>query len=260
MSDHQNVHSIDTTSKVIINDWLAIREIMADIATTCKEKQETEVGSHENLMTLLSDIQFSDAFTGPFHPFIKKLLASYALICKLRLYLITTQDDNIKPHISEPINDFPPNINTDINVASLDKIQRQLDETARSQFQQWKEKAKEWQDQLILQLTVHEANLSELEIEAISTQETLSELLNQFTDLHLELPKIKDDKYKFTDYFKLKVILCLHSALSRQHKAHETNDIQIFIKKLKSDFKQIGQQEQGLIKAQGKEIDELMQF
>ncbi len=260
MSKIQTDHLLGTSSKILINDWPAMREIIAKTASTLKQKQETDVSSIDNLMSLVTDVQLNDATDGPYHTFINKLLWGYSIISKLRLRIIITSDDNLKPHIRDNTVDLPENIKKDVNAASLDKMQRQLDELAKTQFQQWQELVTSWEQQLVMQLTMNDVNLSELEIEQISKQETLSEILNLFNDLHLEPPRVKGDRIYFSDYLKLKTMLCIHSAFSRQHKPHAMIDIQKSLKLLKNDFKQVSQQEKELIETQHQEIDNLVQL
>jgi hypothetical protein len=257
MHHEKVVHTIPSTAKLLMTNWMALREIMAKITQTRKEKQE---GNTPDLTHLITDKQIFNAFYGPYHPLIQKLTKSYALINRIRTYFVITQDDNIKPHIQKENIELPKNINTDINAASLDKIQKQLDVVAKTHFQQWEENVNNWGHQFVMQLTLNEINLSEHEIENFSAAETLSELLDQFTDLSLELPLKKNERYSFTDYFQLKSILCIQSALSRQHKPHDKNEIDTILKNFKRDFKQITQEENNLITQFNQEVDALLKF
>lgn len=258
MSEISTKPFASTTNLALINEWPSIRSIIATNASTIATKQKLDVEAFENLMPLISAEQFDDAVRGPLHPFINKLLSTYALIAKVKLKLIISQDENLGPHIRNQEVDLPDSINIkETNQAALDKMRYNLDELAKEQHQHWQEQIEGWGQQLVMQLTMNDISLSEMEINSLSQLETRSELEAQFTDLHLDLPKLKNDRLYFADYFRLKVILAIRSSLSRQHKAHELADIQKLLKIVKNDFKQISQQEREIITKQHQEIDQI---
>ncbi len=90
--------------------------------------------------------------------------------------------------------------------------------------------------------------------------EPLSELIDRFTELKLELPKTKKPTYHFSDYLILKLTLCVHSALSRQHVANPEEALQKVLKTLKANFKIIKQTESELIQQQNNRIEALMKI
>lgn len=249
------MYTFPSTIKAIINDWITLREILGQITTTLKDKKVKNSKDLDNLMQPLSDTQLTDALNGPYHQYLAKLVHKYSEIGKLRLNNVINQDDNIKPHIHDREVKLPENVNREISSAALDKLQRQLDELAKTQLQQWQDLIQNWQEQLLMQLTMNDITLSEIEIEELSQQEVLSELQNRFNDLNITLPRKKHERYNFSDYLRLQVMLCLHSCLSRQHKPHDDGELQKIIKKFRGDFKQITQQENELLKNQNTELE-----
>lgn len=261
MKKNQDDNSIITsTSKALINDWLALRDIIAKISCTQKEAQEKVNEKPTWLLEVLDDTRINDAFHGPFHPLIAELVAGYIVISKIRARLVITQDDNLKPHVQNADFDLPQDLTKDINAAALDKKQRALDEAARHAWQQWQELIGSWQQNLLMQIGMNEVSLSDAEISEMQQIEPLSELMDRFTELKLELPKMKKPHYQFADYFHLKLVLCIHSALSRQHVVSVDEEIAKVLKKLKPELKKITQQEGELVQQQKTDIETLMRF
>lgn len=261
MKNPNNENNIPlTTAKALLNDWQALRDIIAQIMCTQKEKQEKVNEDSAYLFKLLSDRQIDDAFHGPFHPLIHHLTQAYSLITQIRTRLIITQDDNLKSRAQDSGFDLPENLNKEINAAALDKKQRELDEAARHQFQQWQELMGKWQQNFVMQMTTNDIALSEAEIDEMQQTEPVSELTDRFTDLKLEAPKMKKQNYTLSDYLNLKIILIVHSALSRQHITHIDEELQKLLKQLKPHFKALSQEEDELIKQQETEIKILMKF
>lgn len=254
MAKEQSRHSISSTAKMLINDWTALREIVGQVTLTRKAQHQPQDSS-----SLLTDINLQDATQGPLSKWLKVLSAKYALLTRIKTQNVITNDDALKPHILDRGMDIPTLNNPDINAAAVEKLQLQLDELARKQFSEWQTKIKEWQEMLVMQLMMHEVQLSELEIETFSYFETISELLEQFSEFKLEPPKFKGEYYNFSDYFKLKIILGAHSAWNRQHQAHNADAIDKLLKEFKSDLKDLSQQEAEFNTRFAKEIEQLVQ-
>ncbi|OGT48049.1 MAG: hypothetical protein A3F17_00370 [Gammaproteobacteria bacterium RIFCSPHIGHO2_12_FULL_41_15] len=260
MSTKSTIPLSPTTLQVLFNDWLALHEIMAEITQTRKQKQlQYQAENPISPFTLLTATQIHDGFYGPYHGFIRSFGHAYALISKLRTHLTTTQDENIKTHIKDSDLNLPERIKIDTNAAALDKLQRTLDDLARKHFPQWQECVIRWREQLIMQLTLHDITLSDLEIEDLSHPETLSEMLDRFTELKLTPPKVKGDAYTFSDFFRCKAILSIHSAYHRQHKSYEMEEILKIVNKFKNDFKQIDKEQKQLLDATEKDIEAILQ-
>ncbi len=249
---------ISSTAKALINDWQALRNIIEQISRTPKEQLDNN--DPDALLKILSDTQIEDAFRGPLHPLIHQLTHAYSLISEIKTRLIITQDDNLKPHVQDSGFNLPDDLNKEINAAALDKKQRELDEAARHHHQQWQTLITTWQENLMKKITDNDLALSETEIHEMQQVEPLSELINRFTDLKLTLPKMKKKAYGLSDYFMLKVILCIHTALGRQHVANIDEELQKRLKKLKEDFKTITKEEMTLIEQQHTDINTLMKL
>lgn len=249
-----------TTAKALMNDWQALRDIVAKITCTQKQKQEKANEDSAYLFKLLSDTQIDDAFHGPFHPLVHQLTHAYSTITQIRTRLIVTQDDNLKSRVQDTGFNFPEDLNKEMNAAALDKKQRELDEAARHQFQQWQELMGKWQQNFVMQITTNGIALSEGEIDEMQQTEPVSELMARFIDLKIEAPKMKSQNYGLGDYLNLKIILIIHSALSRQHITHIDEQLQKLLKQLKTHFKALTQEESELIKQQETETKTLMKF
>lgn len=243
-----------TTLSILFNDWIALREIMAKITLTRKQSQNAT--KKDTSFSLLTETQIHDGFYGPYHALIRAFSQAYALISKLRTHLTITQDENIKALLKTSDLNLPKAVKTEINAATLDKLQRKIDELVKEHFKKWEEQIIRWREQLIMQLTMHEIALSDFEIEDLSQPETLSEMLERFIELKLTPPKIKGDAYSFSDFLRCKAILVIHSAFNRQHESRSIEEIQKITKLFKNDFKQMDVEQEQLIDKIHRDLEE----
>lgn len=242
---------ISTDAKVLINDWQALRESLEKNTSLVKGRSVPDISPSP--VGLLSDRQLNDGLYGPWQNFFKLKLSAYATITKIRFMQIITQDDTFK----DSENAYPKDVLQKFSVTDLDKMQKLLDDQVHLHYQQWQEQIQRWNLPLITHLTENEIPLSDIEIKEFQDQEPLSELLDRFTDLHIEItkPKIID----FEAYFRLKIHLAVHSSLSRRHQSHEHHEIQKIYKKLKNDFTTINHDEKNLLATQTLETKKIIE-
>ena len=235
---------LSTDAKVFINNWQAIRKIITEHTTLVKKSQnETE---QRTSSSVFSDQQITDALTGPYQQFIKRTLSAYAKLTFLRLQLTIHQDDSLKSPHHRDTEVIPSKILEKQTLSDLDKIQSQLDVLTQEHHQQWQEKIKTWNKQLTATLTKLEIPLNDIEVKELQDKEPLSELLDRFTELNIELPKLGKSDFNYEKYLRLKTELAIRSSLSRRHQSNTKDDVQAIIKKMKNDFTQIEQQEKTL--------------
>lgn len=231
-----------TTLKILVNDWSKLREIIANI-TKSKRAAPSPITESDLSLALVSDDAIQDVFEGPYHALLRPLVESYALISKLRAYTVVTQDEALKPHVHAPDTGIPSQYQKTVTAAVLDKLQRELDEVAQRHFSQWQAQQKEWQGQLLMQLTAADIALSDLEIGDLSNIEPLFELKINFQQHSLTLPKGKNQGISMSDYWRAKTLYVMHSALGRQLKPHTQADLDQQLKTFKPLFQQIEKQE-----------------
>lgn len=242
---------LSTDTKVLINDWHALSEIIEKNTAYIKGTPLSETSS--TTQGLLSDRQITDALQGPFQNFFKLKMTAYSAITKVRFMLVVTQDETFK----NSKNTYPKETLQKTAITDLDKMQKNLDEQLNAHYQQWQELIARWQQQLIAGLEENDIPLSDIEIKEFQDQEPLSELYARFTDLNIEMktPEIVD----FDEYFHLKIHLAIHSSLSRRHKTHEHHEIHKISKKLKSLFSTITKEEKNLLTTQSQETSKVIE-
>src|SRR3990167_9199284 len=237
--------TLSTNAKVFLNDWRTIRDIIKEHTklTTEKNQQPTT----PSLTALFSDRQLTDALSGPYQAFFKEKLSAYATIAKLRLTLNMTEENKKHPLTKDLASQ---NVSTTYSLNDIDKMQNELDTLTKEHHKQWQALLAQWDQLLIAGLTANQVPLTDREQKELQDKEPLSELLNRFTDLNLELPSLDFTHFNYPQYLKLKMELVIVSSLSRRHETHTASDIDKVFKKLKSEFDRIAQEEKKVLKKQ----------
>lgn len=118
-------------------------------------------------------------------------------------------------------------------------MQQKLNDLTNSHHNQWQEKQETWSQQLAMALNLKNIFLSillsEIEIKELKDQEPLSELSNRFVNLNISMSFITVKN--FENYYRLKVYLTIHSALSRQQQPDDESILNKLLKKLDTKFK-----------------------
>ncbi|WP_423062327.1 hypothetical protein [Candidiatus Paracoxiella cheracis] len=241
---------ISTDAKVLINDWQALHKIIE--AHTQLTTEQLEGDHSSSLTTLLSERQLTDALAGPYQKFFKQKLSAYATIVKLRLEITLQEDESLKipDDDAQETNSTFKALLEKYTLNDLNKIQAELDQLTNEHNEQWETQLAEWNQQLLMSVIANQIPLTNIEIEAFKDKEPLSELINLYNDLNIDLPKLDFADFNFEQYLKLKLELVIRSSLHRRHEAHELTDISRIMKKFKSDFATIHQQEQQLVEKQ----------
>lgn len=258
MATKESNDFISTDAKVLINDWQALHNIIeAHTQLTTAKRKDT---ASNLLTTLFSERQLTDALTGPYQRFIKQKLSAYATIARLRLELTIKQDDSLKIKEDEQqINPVLGSLVEQYSTNDINKMQSALDQLTNEHDEQWQAQLDQWHQQLLTSLTANNMPLTAIEIQEFQGKEPLSELIACYTDLNLDVPKLNFSDFKFEQYLKLKLELAIRSSLNRRHEAHTTADINRLLKKFKSEFEHIRQQEKTLLDQQHAETQKIIQ-
>ncbi|OGO93325.1 MAG: hypothetical protein A3F41_01310 [Coxiella sp. RIFCSPHIGHO2_12_FULL_44_14] len=243
---------LSTNAKILINEWVTLRGILLKHTTTTKESANLSATS---VPTLLSDRQLDDALSGPYQGFIKQKLSAYASLGLRRLRLTLQQDEILQ---SEAENKETPVSEEKYTLADLDKMLSALNQLTVAHHEQWQTLLHEWDQSMITSLTQHDIPLSDIELKEWQEKAPLSELQDRFTALNLESPHPRKPEMNYADYYRLKAMLSIVSSLSRRHQAHTLTEINHVIKKLKSDFNHIQQQEKNLLETQLQETEKII--
>ncbi len=257
MTDKKQDHFIDTSARIIFSDWKILANIAVKHSTSVKDMLQANA-EESSPFTILSDTQVAEALAGPFGHFFKQKMSAYARISRMQMELNISKEDVFKgkraPHAEAKA--LPKKQIDKFTLADVENIQNKLDTLTNEHITQWEEQLSLWKQQLVEQLTQQDQALSDIEIKEINDPEPLSELLDRFTNLSVELPKVKKGDVTFTSYLTYKAQLAIHSSLSRKQLPHQADDIKKVLKKLKAFFDQVQKQEQALIEQQQTETDE----
>lgn len=258
---------INTTyCKVLINNWPLIQEIIQDTATLTKirlSQSETPEPAAFSL-ALLTDQQLNDSWHGPLHQFLAIKLRAYAVINLVRAALLTQEDETFKPSLpifqgtDKDNPNIPKTVLETMNLSDLKDLQSQLEAITVTHYNTLCDHIQTWCTTLIDALADTPARLSESEADHLMAPEPLSELLERFTELNIENPKLRNDRINFADYFTLKCDLAIQSSLARQHLENSPNEIRKILKALRPQFSEINKQEKLFIKTVAEETTQVM--
>ncbi|MBV53652.1 MAG: hypothetical protein CL816_06280 [Coxiellaceae bacterium] len=251
MASTNHTFLFSTYARTLISDWIPAKTWIEEhtISALKAQHQQTVDASPE----LLNEAQLDEITTGPYHTFIKNSFNAYAKIVFARQQHRMFTDDTFK--------DFSANHQSQLTNAQLDTIanlklgelQKNLSELFQENTQSWQTVIRQWQQAIAKPLTQYQ--LTARELEEFFSYDPLSEVLNRFNDLNLDTPKTKKTVMNFSEYLRLKTILLLYSALSRQHIPHSQTDLSAASKPLKSLFSQIQQQDKELNQQQASQYD-----
>ena len=233
------------------SDWASITRFIIEHGRPMKEKINPDENQQNHVP---SEAQFNDALNGPFSAYIHQVLSSFAKIARVRIehnrkesdfFLTEATKDN--PH------DIPERLLKQTSIAECDNLSNQLNDQVTTYNQQWRDSANRWCEQVQHQLTSQELPLSEIEVNELFDDEPISDVLNRYTELKVEHPKLPKEM-GFATYYKLKATLTVHSVLSRLQKPHAATDIDKYIKPLKKLLETISEEQNQLLNTQQTEI------
>ncbi len=263
MSELNLTTPLTTCARVLLCDWAFISQLLEQYSLTRKAMKEKEREGESTLqMTapIISNDTYQESVQGPFGQFFRPLLKAYSKLLPIRLALHIAQEDVLKEardlHFAEKALNNP--LAEKLNLDYLVRLQEDLNQLAQTLHTLWQDHLKEGISHLIKTLGEEKLSLSILEISEFYEYEPLCELQERYQIAHLELPKIEVKNLGFTDYLKLKTVLTIQSALSRQQQPHQNKDIQAVFKPLKKTFEMIQKQEHQLIKEQEEKIQAIL--
>lgn len=251
-------YAFDTYTQCYLEDW---KTVVAVIDKHTKQTKELlEDAPQKTGRSLIDQRQLDDALNGPFSLMITRHIQARAKLKAIEIALSLSEKDAYKPE------DLPENITMGCDTAVLKNteistiltIKKSLDSLLKEHEMQWESHISEWHDKLTHQLAEAALDVSENEIAEFLTSNPVSELNETFTDLKLPTAKVKNPPFSFKDYFKLKLIIIIHSALSRMHLPNTETDIQQYLKKLKDVLKEIAHAEDTLQKTQQAELSQTL--
>lgn len=259
---------INTHSRIMIGQWNKLSQLVDKYSSPVKEQQAIENSGDiddddffsleeptEEKPKVLSKDNIEEALRGPYQAFLHNIMASYALICRLRFELHIEKEDVFKGKRAQlPKEDQLPKQKIDnLKFSQLDEAQQQLEQLCDDYYQQWHALIHQGIDQLTEQCAQQGCHFTELEIKEFHDEEPLSELKARFAEINLTLDPVNFESMNVRDYLQLKSKLSLHNALNRQHQSSDEKTLQKLIKNLQKLFNNIAKQEKKLLAAQAKE-------
>lgn len=252
-------HFTGTYAKNALADWTVIADIIQKKTRWIKET----IQSHQTSLSVspaLSDQQMDDAFNGPFQSFFKLHLTAYANIAKMNTALTLVKEDYFKEteHLNEKVFAIPGALLEKTEFSTLKKIRDELDAATKLHDTQWETEIKNWITWLLDFLQKNNIQLSDLELQEFSMNQPLSELHDRFIDLKLNLPKLSKSDFNFQQYFTVKIMLAIQSALNRTQQPHTEKDIEQQLKLLGPILKKIDKTEKALLQTQTQAVTQLV--
>lgn len=251
-------HYISTHARIFLSDWRTLADLVNKHTKLVKEsvqsehnELEEESETKQEKKPVLTTRQINDALNGPYQRFFKDKMTAYAAISRMKLELNIIKNEIFKdkrqasPELSLPASQLEK-----FSMQDLHEIQNELNELTEKDNVEWETHLADWQQHIIEALKQYNISLNEIEIIEFQGKEPISELLERFTELNIQLPKTKKNGMNFAAYLTYKTNIAIHSALSRQHQPHEQTDINKILKSLKSVFDKITKEENNLIKKQ----------
>ena len=249
-------HFTGTYAKNAIADWSILFNGIVEKTVWVKDAiQDTDAK-----LPILSDQQMNDAFNGPFQAFFKSHLRTYAHISKIEMALTIKNDDFFKEseHTIDTTFGIPESLLTKTDFSMLKDLRKQCDEVTSEHYAQWQADIQNWTDTLLREFKKNNITLSDLEIQAFSINQPMSEIEDQFIHLKLALPDFKKTGCDFQQYFILTLTLIIQSALGRSQQPNTDKDIAQVIKSFQPTLKTINKAEKALSQTQEKALAELI--
>ena len=243
---------VSTHAQVIVSDWKVFADIVAKHGKLIKEQSYDTNEQETSLPHVISRREIEDALNGPMQSFFKQKLVAYTKLSLIRMNLNMVENDTFKNQRADlpDADKVPENILKNTSLSDVLKIQKELDQLTKAHADIWDQHRKQWNQQILQRLSEQNLSLSEIEIKEFTDPEPISELLDRFVTLNIDLPRTRKSEMSFSKYLTLKADIAIQSALSRQHLPHAQSDIQKILNKLKPDFSTIAKQESQLIASQ----------
>lgn len=259
MIELQN-HFFSTHSKALLCDWSVIRDILISDTKQMKEITHTDAQSDRLLAIQMNNQQINDALNGPLQHFFKAHLHAYAMIGKIDSALTIQKEEFFKEaeNTHQAIYDLSPDFLAKIELSTIKQLQEKCNALTKQHHADWQTRIQSWCVAILAECKKQQIILSDIEIQELKTNQTITELHNRFIDLKTPLPKLSQDTFDFQQYFILKCVLMIQSALARMQLACTEKEIDKHLKHFQSIFKAIRKEETALLETQKKALAELI--
>lgn len=252
---------ISTYAKSLLSDWSVPADILREATARMKDIILSEETKLDPLLTSqINEQQINDAFDGPFQHFFKAHLHAYATIAKVESALTILKEEFFKEseNTADTIFGLSPSFLGKIELSTLKQLREKCDALTKQHHADWKTHIQSWNEALLSECKKFNLQLSDMERQEMATNQTISELNDRFTDLKLPIPKLSKSTFDFNQYFTLKIILAIHSALARMQQPHSDKEVETQLKFYQPTLKSIGKTEKELIEMQKKALVELV--
>jgi hypothetical protein len=199
-----------TYSKIMLSQYDPVKNIVQKHTPGISEEKIED-------QTLLSSEQLNEALNGPYGRFINLILPAYAGFNKLVSSINLTQDTlfktkrvNIAAEVDLPkqLKNFPLN--------KMTALEKKLQQYINEYHDIWETLLQEWNEHLLKSIASIDFAVSEIEQREFTLEETVSQILNQFTDFRIDMPAVNLESLTFHEYLVLKIHLMIHNSLGRR--------------------------------------------
>jgi len=244
---------IGTHARIVLSDYPVLAKLIMKYSQFVKDQLQSSNKQLHYPTHIINRREIEDAIDGPMSTFFKQKLTAYMALARIHMSLNILQEDTLKNKQSEllDIDKIPESLLKNMSLSDLSKIKQQLDQLTHEHAKVWEQSSKQWTEHTLSCLNNENLSLSTIEIKEFKDLEPISELLDRFTILNIDFPKMQKSDMNFSKYLMLKADIAIHSALSRQHKPHNQPDIQKILNQLKSEFTTIAKQELEIANTQG---------
>ena len=238
----------------------------------------TAVGGDKNdptQLSLVSDQELNDALSGPYAPVFEQFLDAYMFIRRVNFEKRVASESvfkdakeklpenpcNMKDRDADPKfqRDIAPEEILDVtSAADTERRLEQLDALFQICFKTFAKLHQAAYNEARKVFEKIDLKLSEQDKSFLTSDEPLNEIHRRFSDLSLNIPKIRDNGLFFSHYFQLKLILCIQSGLSMRQQPHSEKDIKTKLKDFSNIIETCEKHEAKMIDNQQTNIDEII--
>ncbi|OGT42199.1 MAG: hypothetical protein A3F13_02060 [Gammaproteobacteria bacterium RIFCSPHIGHO2_12_FULL_40_19] len=251
-------HFTGTYAKNLLADWTVLTQLIRQQTAWVKDtiNVKNEMGA---ISPLLTDQQMNDALNGPFQQFFKPHLQAYAAIAKIETALTISKEESFKEsehNIPNPLG-IPDTFLAKMEFSTLKELHNKLVALTQEHHTAWESEIQNWTKSLLQELKKNNLTLSDLELQDFTINQPISELNDRFLNLKIAFPKLSKTDFDFAQYYTLKAMLAIHSALSRSQMPNTEAAIEKIVKTLHPTLKSIHKTEKVISQAQEKALKEL---
>lgn len=250
---------INTYQRVLLSDWQTMAKLIFKHSALLKHGGYKEQEFNDDPTNVLTEGQITDALQGPYSAFFLMHIKSFSQLAQWRMAAHIDKEDSLKDnlHSLDPELKINPKKLEALGENGIKELEEEFNELVENHCQQWEGQLFFWQMSITGALRSEGLDLAEIESDDFAAPEPVSELREHYQSLNLEPMKVSYP-LSFADYFRLKVYLLIHSALSRQHLPHDDKAIQKHVKALKRPLHEIEKAEKNLLNEQQAAITELL--